>query len=78
MIAKRGAMRTVKLVLAVLIVFAATSGVTAAKTQVTKRSGGKLPDGSAVDIYTLKDGKIELEVMNYGGFMLSLKVPDKN
>jgi aldose 1-epimerase len=78
MIAKRGAMRTLKLALAVLVVFAATSGAVAAKTQVAKRSGGKLPDGSAVDIYTLKDDKLELEVMTYGGFMLSLKVPDKS
>ena len=70
-------MRTLKLVVAALIVFAATAGTIAAKTQVTKRSGGKLPDGSSVDIYTLKNEKLELEVMTYGGFMLSLKVPDK-
>jgi aldose 1-epimerase len=70
-------MRTLKLVVAALIVFAAAAGTSAAKTQVTKRSGGKLPDGSSVDIYTLKDEKLELQVMTYGGFMLSLKVPDK-
>jgi len=71
-------MKTLKLILAALVVVAATAGAVAARTQVTKRSGGTLPDGSAVDIYTLKSEKIELEVMNYGGFMLSLKVPDKN
>jgi len=71
-------MKTLKLVLAAVVVFAATAGAVSAKTQVTKRNGGTLPDGSAVDIYTLKSEKIELEVMNYGGFMLSLKVPDKN
>jgi len=71
-------MRTFRLAVAALIVFAAASGVWAAKTEVTKRDGGKLPDGSSVDIYTLKDNKLELEVMTYGGFMLSLKVPDKN
>lgn len=78
MIGKRGAMRTLKLALAVIVLFAAATGVAAAKTEVTKRDGGKLPDGSAVEIYTLKDAKLELEVMTYGGFMLSLKVPDKN
>jgi aldose 1-epimerase len=78
MIAKRGAMRTLKLVLAALIMFATASAEIAAKTQVTTRSGGKLPDGSSVDIYRLKDDQLELEVMTYGGFMLSLKVPDKN
>jgi aldose 1-epimerase len=71
-------MRTLKLAVVALIVAAATSGAVTAKTQVTKRSGGKLPDGSAVEIYTLTDEKLELEVMTYGGFMLSLKVPDKN
>ena len=71
-------MRILMLVLAALIVFAAASGAVSAKTEITKRSGGKLPDGSAVDIYTLKDEKLELEVMTYGGFMLSLKVPDKS
>ena len=78
MIAKRGAMRTFKSAVAALIVIAATSGVVAAKTEVRKRDGGKLPDGSSVDIYTLKDDKLELEVMTYGGFMLSLRVPDKS
>lgn len=71
-------MRTLKAVLAAIILFAAACEMVSAKTQVTKRSGGKLPDGSAVEIYTLKDEKIELEVMNYGGFMLSLKVADKS
>lgn len=71
-------MRTLKLALAALVLFTASAGVAAAKTEVTKRDGGKLPDGSAVEIYTLKDAKIELEVMTYGGFMLSLKTPDKN
>jgi aldose 1-epimerase len=48
-----------------------------AKTEVTQRSGGKLPDGSDVVIYTLKNEKMEVQVMNYGGYVLSIKVPDK-
>ena len=48
-----------------------------AKTEVTQRSGGKLPDGSAVEIYTLKSDKIEVQVMNYGGYVLSIKAPDR-
>jgi aldose 1-epimerase len=62
----------------VLVLFAGIAGAVAAKTQVSKRSGGNLPDGAAVDIYTLKDGKIEVEVMTYGGNVISLKVPDRN
>ena len=49
-----------------------------AKTQVTKTSGGTLPNGAAVDIYTLKDEKIEVQVATYGGEVISLKVPDRN
>jgi aldose 1-epimerase len=67
-----------KRIVVVLVLFAGMVCAVAAKTQVTKRSGGTLPDGSAVDIYTLKDGKIEVEVMTYGGNIISLKVPDRN
>jgi len=35
-----------------------------------------LPDGTEVEIYTLKGEKIEVQVMNYGGYVLSVKVPD--
>jgi len=48
-----------------------------AKTQVSKQSGGKLPDGAGVEIYTLKDEKIEARIMNYGGEILSIEVPDR-
>jgi aldose 1-epimerase len=70
-------MRHFKLAVAVLIFCLGTAGTMIAKTEVTQRSGGKLPDGSAVEIYTLKNEKIEVEVMNYGGYVLSIKVPDK-
>jgi len=63
---------------AVLILCAGMAGTLMAKTEVTQRSGGKLPDGSAVEIYTLKNDKIEVQVMNYGGYVLSIKVPDKS
>jgi aldose 1-epimerase len=45
--------------------------------QVSKKSFGKMPDGSEVDIYTLKDGAIEAHIITYGGIIQSLKVPDK-
>jgi aldose 1-epimerase len=64
-------------VVAALILCAGTAGTAMAKTQVSERSGGKLPDGSAVEIYMLKSDKMEVQVMNYGGYVLSIKVPDK-
>lgn len=40
---------------------------------------GKLPDGTEVKLYTLKNKNgIEMNVMNYGGIITHLKTPDKN
>ena len=37
-----------------------------------------MPDGTPVDIYTLKDAAIEAKIITYGGIIQSLKVPDKS
>jgi aldose 1-epimerase len=49
-----------------------------AKTAVIKKSGVKLPNGASVDVYTLKDDKLEIQIMNYGGFVIALKAPDRS
>ena len=46
--------------------------------QTTKKNFGKMPDGTPIEIYTLKDGLIEADVITYGGIIQSLKVPDKS
>jgi aldose 1-epimerase len=46
--------------------------------QVTKQPFGKTPDGTPVDVYTLKDGALEARIITYGGIVISLKVPDKS
>src|SRR5712664_702582 len=45
----------------------------------TKKSFGKTPDGQPVDLYVLtnKSGA-EASITNYGGALVSLKVPDRN
>src|SRR5689334_21385761 len=48
-----------------------------AKTKVSKESFGKLPDGTAVDLYTLTDGPYEARIMTYGAVLQSFKAPDK-
>jgi len=48
------------------------------KTNVKKELFGNLPDGTPIDIYTLSEGSIEARVTNYGGYLVSLKVPDRN
>ncbi len=70
-------MRHFKHVVAVVFFLAGMAGASMAKTEVSQRSGGKLPDGSAVEIYTLKSDKLEVQVMNYGGYVLSIRVPDR-
>jgi len=70
-------MRLIEKMLIVLVLVGGMTGAAMGKTQVGTRSGGKLPDGSSVEIYTLKNEKIEVQVMTYGGVILSLKVPDR-
>jgi len=48
------------------------------RSNVKKDLFGKLPDGTPIDIYTLSEGPIEVRVTNYGGYLVSLKVPDRN
>ena len=48
-----------------------------AKTLVTKTSFGKMEGGAAVDLYTLKNGKLEATITNYGATVVTLRVPDR-
>ena len=69
------------------LVFALCLGVTTplfagtvqkAKTRITKRPFGKLPDGTTVDIYTLRNRHgLEVEITNYGGAVVTLRTPDR-
>jgi aldose 1-epimerase len=49
-----------------------------AETKVTSQPFGKMPDGTAVEIFTLSDGPYEARITNYGGVVVSLKAPDRN
>jgi aldose 1-epimerase len=49
------------------------------KGTITKTDFGKTPDGTAVELYTLRNSKgMEATIMTYGGIVTSLKVPDKS
>ena len=48
------------------------------ETKVTSQPFGKIPDGTAVEIFTLSDGPYEARITNYGGVVVSLKAPDRN
>jgi aldose 1-epimerase len=46
---------------------------------ITKSAFGTMPDGQAVELYTLRNGKgAEASIMTYGGIVTSLQMPDKN
>lgn len=55
---------------------AATGGPT---MEIPKEPFGSLPDGTPIDIYTLKNTSgLEARVMTYGAILVSLKVPDRD
>jgi aldose 1-epimerase len=50
-----------------------------ANSSIDKAPFGKLPDGQAVDIYTLKNNAgMTVAITNYGGTIVSWTAPDKN
>ena len=49
-----------------------------AESAVSKQSFGKMPDGTAVDMYVLKDSDIEARIITYGATVVSLKTPDRH
>ncbi|XCF07420.1 aldose epimerase family protein [Tamlana crocina] len=57
-----------------------TMDVPAEKTSaITKSEYGKMPDGTIVEQYVLKNANgVEMEVITYGGRITSLKVPNKD
>jgi aldose 1-epimerase len=48
-----------------------------AQTQVTSVPFGKLPDGTSVEMYTLKSSELEIRILTYGGIIQSIKAPDR-
>jgi len=58
------------------ILFLMTTSL-AAQAAVTKTSWGKLPDGTAVELYTLKSDAVEVGLTSYGARIVSIKTPDR-
>src|SRR6202000_3279402 len=46
--------------------------------EVTRAYFGKMPDGTAVDVYTLKSTKVEARIITYGAKLISVKSADRN
>jgi len=57
----------------------APTGATPQHGSTTKKPFGKTPDGQPVDLFVLTNkGGAEASITNYGGAVVSLKVPDRN
>jgi aldose 1-epimerase len=55
------------------------SAIANAQATVTKESFGKTAAGENVDLYTLRNVHgVEAKITNFGGIVVSLKVPDRN
>jgi aldose 1-epimerase len=50
----------------------------AAHATVTKAAFGTMPDGTAVDIYTLKSDVVEARIMTYGARVVSISTADRD
>lgn len=48
------------------------------EAKVTESAFGKMPDGTAIKLFTLRDGPIEVRIMTYGARIVSIAVPDRN
>jgi aldose 1-epimerase len=55
-----------------------SSGAMAAATTVTTQRFGQLPDGTPVDLYTLKSSALEVSITNFGGRIVTLKTADRH
>src|SRR5579884_1320711 len=65
------------LLLVVLSLFAALADPVCA--DVTKTAFGTLPDGTAVDLYTLSNAHgMTVKIMTYGATVTEIDVPDRN
>ena len=64
---------------AMLMTTLAPIGATPQSGSTTKKAFGKTPDGQPLDLYVLTaKGGAEASITNYGGAVVSLKVPDRN
>ncbi|MCM3872806.1 MAG: galactose mutarotase [Pyrinomonadaceae bacterium] len=56
-----------------------SAGALQKAARIDKRVFGKLPDGTSVDLYTLKNGKgLEVEITNYGGAVVAIRTHDRS
>ncbi len=70
-------MRFARVMLLTMMTTLGAHGAVAA-VAVTKADFGKLPDGKAVDVYTLKNADLDVRITNYGARIVSLMTKDRD
>jgi aldose 1-epimerase len=53
------------------------TSIDCAAVTVTARPFGKLPDGTAIAVYSIKSGAVEIEAIPYGAIITALRVRDR-
>src|ERR1043166_5641153 len=72
-------MKLVQKFSALLLLFLSCAVIVQAQATVTTEPFGRTNDGESVDLYTLRNVHgVEAKITNYGGILVSLKVPDRN
>ena len=72
-------MKLVQKFSALLLLFLSCAVIVQAQATVTTEPFGRTNDGESVDLYTLRNvHAVEAKITNYGGILVSLKVPDRN
>ncbi len=62
-----------------LFVSLALLAAASARASLTRSDFGRMPDGTAISLYTLRNAAgVEAQVCTYGGILTSLKVPDRH
>ena len=62
-----------------VLLLSAAAAIAHAQAGITKTSFGKTDAGENIDLYTLRNTHgVEATITNYGGIVVSLKVPDRN
>jgi len=73
-----GCRRVLQASLSVVFWLALSSAIVEGQTTVSAQPFGKLPDATPIDLYTLRSDSAEASITNYGGIVVTLKVPDRN